>query len=883
MTVEHAPDPSADGRVSTGTPGLDAMLEGGLVSRRPYLIVGPSGTGKTTLALRFLCEGVRHGEHVLFVTMEEPPNEVRVNHRGLGEDLLGVDVFDAIPDIMRYERVPFKDIAAVRHAAPFAEIPLEIRRSPELAAVEVTMTGLEQMLRTEVVRRNYSRVVIDSLTAFQYFCMKGFDPVAGAQAFLRFLSDLKVTTLLTVESPLEDADTPERTLARGEIRLFRWELEGRTVRAIGVEKFRGSSHDVRLHPYRIGGPGLQVNLNVTISRDTRQIIEEPRLPEVAPTIPASAGIESSASPFDSLAEEVRDLVLIGAEVGAVRTEIEAALGAAAAGEIDRSRGHISRAQALALDLSDALRRRMEESPPVAPGVAEAYQRIVERSEAARAGIPPTRLPPTQALQIQLEWVLSTIPRAPAAVGTPMVEVPAGSSARAVVEGTAAPSLAFEDREAEVPPPPALSAAPAGTPHGPTGIPSTAEPEAPFPAVEGKPSEPVETLSEPPESTTPTPSLPTLSPEALPQPANAPAAAAEPFRGTPGEPGESGSPALPVPLLEAPSTNAWAPPTERLPPPPNEAEPERALPPQGWSAPTLPGGPLPTPRRKTRLPDEPAPPAPGPASRPLPSAERDRRPPLPFRGAEPEPPLSQLPARSASPDRPRTTYAPVPAPAAPPPLREQAAASRSAGSGAVQPPPSRDLASGPLAVRQVEPRKAEGTAPRPPGTGSPVVVAAPPPTFVPPLVAPASSASTPPSTEPASALGRESPTGMGSAPSAPPKRKRRASPSPRKKAAAAVPTGTTPLVPAPPSDTAAAAAASPRPAAMSVGTAPEVTTDGGAAIAAPKPKRRAPRKRTAPTVVRARAGAIPSAEPPPKAEAPGATPAPSESGPPNEEP
>jgi KaiC/GvpD/RAD55 family RecA-like ATPase len=242
------------------------MLEGGVFARRPYLLVGPAGSGKTTLALQFLCEGIRQGERCLLVTLEEPPNECRFNHRGFGSEFEGVDVFDAIPDVMHYERVPFKDISAVRAAMPFSRVPFVIRRTPELTGVEVTVTALEQMLRSEVTRRGYTRIVIDSLTALQYFCMKGLDEVAGAQTFLRFLSDLQVTTFLTVESSLEDADSTERILARGEIRLFRWEVNRSTVRAIGVEKFRGSGHDVRLHPYRITPTGLDIDVRATVSR-----------------------------------------------------------------------------------------------------------------------------------------------------------------------------------------------------------------------------------------------------------------------------------------------------------------------------------------------------------------------------------------------------------------------------------------------------------------------------------------------------------------------------------------------------------------------------------------------------------------------------------------
>ena len=269
-SANHPSALGADPRISTGNPGLDSMLDGGVIARRPYLLVGPAGTGKTTLALQFLCEGARRGERCLLVTLEEPPNECRFNHRSFGPEFGRVEVFDAIPDVMHYERVPFKDISATRSAMPFGRVPWVIRRTPELMGVEVTITALEQMLRSEVARRGYTRVVIDSLTALQYFCMKGFDEVAGAQTFLRFLSELQVTTFLTVESPLDDADSIERTLARGEIRLFRWELNKSTVRAIGVEKFRGSSHDARLHPYRIGPAGLEIDIGLTISRRGRK-------------------------------------------------------------------------------------------------------------------------------------------------------------------------------------------------------------------------------------------------------------------------------------------------------------------------------------------------------------------------------------------------------------------------------------------------------------------------------------------------------------------------------------------------------------------------------------------------------------------------------------
>ena len=47
--------------LATGVPGLDEVLNGGLTSDRLYLVEGEPGTGKTTLALQFLNEGLRRG------------------------------------------------------------------------------------------------------------------------------------------------------------------------------------------------------------------------------------------------------------------------------------------------------------------------------------------------------------------------------------------------------------------------------------------------------------------------------------------------------------------------------------------------------------------------------------------------------------------------------------------------------------------------------------------------------------------------------------------------------------------------------------------------------------------------------------------------------
>jgi len=69
-------DDTAGALAATGIAGLDDILQGGLVRNRLYLIEGFPGSGKTTLALQFLLEGVSRGERVLYVTLSESTDEL---------------------------------------------------------------------------------------------------------------------------------------------------------------------------------------------------------------------------------------------------------------------------------------------------------------------------------------------------------------------------------------------------------------------------------------------------------------------------------------------------------------------------------------------------------------------------------------------------------------------------------------------------------------------------------------------------------------------------------------------------------------------------------------------------------------------------------------
>lgn len=245
-------------RLKTGVEGLNHMLGGGLIPERPYIVSGPPGSGKTMLCMQFLMEGLRGGERVLFAALEEPANEIKYNMESLGIDVDGVDILDANSDIRRYEPSPLLEISSKSTVQKIRNVPKTIRKSPRFKSTVVTVHSLQITLQQKFRRTRYDRVVIDSVTALRYFCMAGEEDV-HLQSFIRFLSESKITSLLTVETPENYALMPEMLLARGEIRMHKFREKGCLKRQISIEKYRGSGYDENVYPIAIRkGEGVVV-------------------------------------------------------------------------------------------------------------------------------------------------------------------------------------------------------------------------------------------------------------------------------------------------------------------------------------------------------------------------------------------------------------------------------------------------------------------------------------------------------------------------------------------------------------------------------------------------------------------------------------------------
>jgi circadian clock protein KaiC len=149
MTVNSASENNPfedEERCPTGVEGLDDILAGGLPCDSIYLVQSDPGSGKTTLALQFLLEGLRRGEKCLYITFSETKEELLRVTRSHGWSLDGIVLLDlsAIDILIRPEA-----------------------RTTVFHPSEMELDKVSQMLIDEMQKAEPTRVVFDTLSEFR--------------------------------------------------------------------------------------------------------------------------------------------------------------------------------------------------------------------------------------------------------------------------------------------------------------------------------------------------------------------------------------------------------------------------------------------------------------------------------------------------------------------------------------------------------------------------------------------------------------------------------------------------------------------------------------------------------------------------------------------
>ncbi|MCK5560315.1 MAG: ATPase, partial [Thermoplasmata archaeon] len=213
--------------VKTGILGLDKMLNGGLIEGRPYLIIGGPGAGKSILAIQFLMISINRGESGLYITLDEPYNEIRQNMATFGWNTSKIRILDLSPE------------------------------GDESDPANYGLDYLFKELKNELDTQKHKRVAFDSTTTLRMLDDSDFKARRRISSIMKLLAKSQCTSLLICEAGTE-ALPVESFLARGVIKLYTTTVSGEKIRAIGIEKMRGTAFDEHIRPLSISNQGIQV-------------------------------------------------------------------------------------------------------------------------------------------------------------------------------------------------------------------------------------------------------------------------------------------------------------------------------------------------------------------------------------------------------------------------------------------------------------------------------------------------------------------------------------------------------------------------------------------------------------------------------------------------
>ncbi len=218
-------------RIGTGLPGLDAMLAGGFWTGSATLLAGPTGSGKTTMGIQFVLEGLRAGERCMLVNFQENPTQLAHQMEEIGGKL-DADARSRL-DLLYY------------------------------SAVELSIDRIVVSIFKALSRKGINRVVIDALGDLAIAANDTTRMHNYLYAMVQHFAVMGVSSVLTLETdpPIMSSDSSHGRLSHMTDNIVFLDMKeqqdhiGRTIR---IAKARGIAHDLQARELLIDGRGLHV-------------------------------------------------------------------------------------------------------------------------------------------------------------------------------------------------------------------------------------------------------------------------------------------------------------------------------------------------------------------------------------------------------------------------------------------------------------------------------------------------------------------------------------------------------------------------------------------------------------------------------------------------